>query len=283
MLWIPESRFLRPSFLPSALPPMKNDPSLDGDTMFQKNTTNLTSSHNRYHGSSSATVTNSEKLDGQSPVGGITDATIIVTSNFIPTHPSTEIIDRTIESISRYIVLSQSEDRVLGPGTHISDGNSSTSNRTRIPMIITVDGLFGRKSGGENYQRGIVLDEYVQRLRNRYSDHPHYDVLILPQERNIKLIRTMQFALDFVTTKFIYVIQHDLPFIRPVDHRAMVEFFEDRPETVRLIRFGRHATLSRSKDWPSHVGVDCGDELFLSSRNSQHGLNLSMTHTWSDK
>jgi hypothetical protein len=300
MIWIPESRTLYPSF-PSAFPIAMNDDDLSQtrDSRFDI-PTNFASVDDHYPDSSSSSSSttsvsnNNQNLGSQSRIGDITDATIIVTSNYIPTHPSTYIIDRTIESISRYIALFPApEDRVLEPGGMMgSDANysSTTSNRTRIPMIITVDGLSGRRKGSTNYERGILLDEYVEALRTRYSDDSQYDVLILPQGNNIKLIRNMEFALNYVTTKFIYVIQHDLPFILPVNHNAMVEYFEDRPDIVRLIRFGRHPTLSRSKDWPNFMGVNCGDELFLSSQNHHHyhhqyggELNLSMTHTWSDK
>jgi hypothetical protein len=276
MLWIPEARSSSPSFSsPSSV--KKEELSLQGQESFQI-TANLTSIHDRNRGWNSV-ADNAGNLGSQSPPGDITDTTIIITSNYIPTHPSTDIIDRTIESISRFIVLA-SDDLALISGT--IDADSLSTKKTRIPMLITVDGLDGRKSGA-NSEPGLALAEYVRTLKDRYSDHPHFKVKILPQERNIKLIRNMQFALNLVTTKFIYVIQHDLPFIQPANHHAMVQFFEDLPETVRLIRFGRHATLSRSKDWPSHAGVDCGDELFLSSRHRHYGLNLSKTHTWSDK
>lgn len=276
VLWIPASSSLSPSLSPPSS--TRNETIYLAQEGIRK--ANLISNHEGYLITSGASR---RQTADQALPGNIADATIIITSNYIPTHPSTDIIDRTIESISRFIVFPHddpSSKRIkTAVGTTLHD--SSTTNRTRIPMLITVDGLNERERRTQGNRRE-ALDQYIRTLTEKYTNHPYFEVQILPQPLKVKLIQNMQFALKFVTTKYIYVIQHDLPFVLPVSHHAMVHFFEEIPETVRLIRFGRHQTMSRNKDWPSKVGVDCGDELFLPSRYPD-GISLSKTHTWSDK
>ena len=195
------------------------------------------------------------------------DTTVIITSNYIPSHPSTEIIDRTIDSL-------QFLDGLLP---------ANCSDHTRpVPVIITVDGPYG-KDRGPNSMRQQALTKYIQNLELKYNSDDgdqecrnSFNMTVLPQKVNVKLIKTIQHAMKYVATEFIYVVQHDLPFVLPVNHSGLVANFRQYPDTVRLVRFGLHKTLSRSKDIPP---AGACDDLFLSS----NGVDLSKTLTWSDK
>lgn len=98
---------------------------------------------------------------------------------------------------------------------------------------------------------------------------------MVPQRSKVKLIQNMEAALPFVKTRFMYVLQHDLPFVLPVNHTSLVQTVLQYPEEVRLVRFGLHKTLSRHRDFP---GRTCDPPFFHSS----HGIDLAKTHTWSD-
>lgn len=197
------------------------------------------------------------------------DTTVIITSNYIPSHPSTAIIDETIDSLQFL--------EGLFP-------ENCSHHAAPVPVIITVDGPYGRDRG-PNSMRQQALTTYIKYLETRYKYNGHdnaqecrnrFNMTILPQKLNVKLIKNIQHALNFVKTEFVYVIQHDLPFVLPVSHSGLVATFRQHPDVLRLVRFGLHKTLSRSKDVPA-VG-EC-DDLFLSS----NGVDLSKTLTWSDK
>jgi hypothetical protein len=217
------------------------------------------SQHNR------ETATLEQKFDSQMPLK-LPDTTIIITSNYIPTHPSTDIIDRTIKSL----------DLLEG----LLPSNCSESSLP-VPVIITVDGPYGKDRGPDS-PRQQLLTKYIKNLEHKYGRNNGqrcsnlFNLTILPQKVNVKLIKNMHHALKYVTTEFIYVIQHDLPFVSSVNHTALVNNFQQYPDTVRLVRFGLHKTLSRHKDVP--LDGSC-EELFLSS----DGVDLSKTLTWSDK
>jgi hypothetical protein len=182
------------------------------------------------------------------------DTTIIITSNFIPSHPSTEIIVKTIASLE------------------LLRGLRGTS--TMIPLIVTVDGPYAKDRGPDS-KRGRILKKYIDNLQQTYDSHDMYNVTILPQTINVKLIKNVQHAISFVTTKFLYILQHDLPFVKHVDHTSLVKTVSQYPQKIRLVRFGLHKTLSRNRDVPPNG--TCVD-LFHSS----HGIHLTKTHTWSD-
>jgi hypothetical protein len=191
----------------------------------------------------------SQQLDSssQSLVTTFSDTTIIITSSYIPSHPSTEIIDRTIDSLEM-----------------LQDLQATSAGK--VPLIITVD--------GPNRTQHIVLKQYIDNLHKKYHDHTLFNLTILPQKVKVKLIKNIQRAMPFVQTKFLYVLQHDLPFMQPVNHSALVQTFRQYPETVRLVRFGLHPTLSRHRDIPRD---DCHPFV-----HSSHDIDLTKTHTWSD-
>ena len=205
-------------------------------------------SHQYYHGS--------QQQQGRSIIDA--DTTIIVTSSFIPSLPSTELIDETIESL------------------HYLEGLRLQST----PIIITIDGAYN-KDRGPNAPRTKVLQEYKQKLQQKYlaRDVPHNNITILTSETNIKLVGNVQKAMDIVNTEFVYLVQHDMPFIAPINHTGLVATFHNHPDDqVRLVRFSPRKTLTRHRD---HIlGVCEEDEIMFHDVASN--IHLSKTHTWSD-
>lgn len=176
------------------------------------------------------------------------DTTIIITSNLIPTHPSIAIINRTIDSL-RYI-------RGLPKNS---------------PIIITVDGVFSTDHG-TGHPKNVILSQYIETLRAALIDQPHITILTEPTQ--IMLVGNVKKAMDLVETEFVYVLQHDIPFISDIDHRGLIRTFHNYPNEVRLVRFSRRKTLVRRRD---NLGL-CGDVSFEAD-----GMHLSKTHTWSDQ
>ncbi|KAG7360261.1 hypothetical protein IV203_035360 [Nitzschia inconspicua] len=148
------------------------------------------------------------------------------------------------------------------------------SSTTKIPLIVTVDGPYGKDRGpGSVKQR--ILQKYIDGLKLQFANHTTYNVTILQQRSKVKLIKNIRNALPFVRTKFMYVLQHDLPFLLPVNHSALVRTVSQHPDIVRLVRFGLHKTLSRNRDVP--LNGTCEPLL-----HSSYGIDLTKAHTWSD-
>lgn len=179
------------------------------------------------------------------------DTTIIITSSLIPSHPSVGLINQTISSL-RHI-------EGLPP---------------RTPIIITVDGApshdFERSTRSN---KRAILEQYVQSLRATYYDS--HNVTIVQQRSQIHLIGNVRKALEQVQTEFVYMVQHDMAFISPINHPALVRTFQDYPEEVRLVRFSPRKTLVRGRD---KMGL-CGPVVDFEA----NGIELAKTHTWSDK
>jgi hypothetical protein len=179
------------------------------------------------------------------------NTTIIITSSLIPSHPSLELIDQTIESL-RFI-----------------EGISKDT-----PLIITVDGAY-KKERGPDAAKTKILQEYTDALRHKYSNLGH--VTILSDENNIKLVGNVRKAMKLVKTEFVYLVQHDMPFVASINHTGLVKTFRSHEKSVRLVRFSPRKTLVRSRD---RIPGVCKDEEIEVHAN---GIHLSKTHTWSDK
>eukprot|EP00980_Cylindrotheca_fusiformis_P015102 scaffold4166_cov95-Cylindrotheca_fusiformis.AAC.4 len=132
------------------------------------------------------------------------------------------------------------------------------------PLIIAADGAY---EGGAGYD----MRAYVLALKNKYNNS-HTTVLSSSKKRT--LVENMKRALRRVETEFILVLQHDLPFVNEVNHTALVEIMHTHPE-VRLVRFTTDRVLIRKRD----TGVCNEDEIEFQA----NGIDLSKTHTWSDR
>jgi hypothetical protein len=176
------------------------------------------------------------------------DTTVIITSNFIPISPSLAIINRTIQSLNHL--------RGLCPTS---------------PLIITVDGMLP-KSRRKHKNADERLAQYVQALNKTYNQDHH---TILPSNRSIELTNNIQNAMHRVKTEFVYIIQHDLPFIQDVNHTALIKTLDEYPDVLRLVRFN----LRPNKIRPLEAAT-CYNE--STPVNAINGINLIKTWVWSD-
>ena len=157
------------------------------------------------------------------------DATIIINTSLIKTHPSLLMFNATFDSL-RHL-------RGLPPKT---------------PIIITVDGLMSEESQAFSYEPNDTLEnkkrlqQYVSNLRLRFKEDKH--VTILTNYDNGLLTVNLQMAMDYVDTKYVIVVQHDLRFILDVDYTALIQSMEDNPETVKIVRFSSFKNM-RYKNW----------------------------------
>eukprot|EP00563_Minutocellus_polymorphus_P003709 CAMPEP_0181029696 /NCGR_PEP_ID=MMETSP1070-20121207/5335_1 /TAXON_ID=265543 /ORGANISM="Minutocellus polymorphus, Strain NH13" /LENGTH=288 /DNA_ID=CAMNT_0023107021 /DNA_START=1778 /DNA_END=2644 /DNA_ORIENTATION=- len=158
-------------------------------------------------------ATEDRKIEGNTHIPPYTnyDSSIIITSSIIPTHPNIAIINKTLHSL----------EMLQG----LPDGS---------PIFVTVDGLDPAKSDNtENRQR---LQDYVRNLRLNFRNDDR--VKILTSYTFGHLTNSLKMAIELVDTKYVYVVQHDFPFSKPINHTALVESMKKNP-LLHIVRFNK--------------------------------------------
>jgi len=130
------------------------------------------------------------------------DLTILITASFIPSHPSIKIIKKTIESLT-YLSLPP-----------------------EIPVLLAHD-----------FHTNTNYELYFKNLENFIKDKPTFK--IIRRDTPGCLTGNVRTGIDHVKTKFVLILQHDLPFIRKVpDLSKILEDINAIPE-LKHIRFNR--------------------------------------------
>lgn len=185
------------------------------------------------------------KLEEVLPYG---DTTIVITTNLIPDHPSIQMINDTIQSCFQHLL-----------GLH-----------PKAPIIITAD--FVRN--GTSVADTARFDGFLRNLLQEYG--PRISLLVAPQNRGLNW--NMYHAIQFVETEFMYVVQHDMPFCRDIDHTNSIKSLKEYPNDLRIIRF----PLYYVEEW---IGLWDRKPCFAKPTPVDHvnGLNFTKTGGWSDK
>jgi hypothetical protein len=176
------------------------------------------------------------------------DTTVIISSNFIPISPSLAMINKTIQSL------------------HHLQNLCPTS-----PLIITVDGM-NAKLRSKHHFPDRRLAQYVQALKEAYNQDHH---TILASNRTIGLTNCVQNAIKQVKTEFVYIIQHDMPFVQDINHAAILKTMDEYPDVLRLVRFNLLHNEKRSIE-----DGTCYNE--TTPVDAINGINLIKTWIWSD-
>jgi hypothetical protein len=177
------------------------------------------------------------------------NTTVIITSNFIPISPSLAMINKTIQSL------------------HHLQGLCPTS-----PLIITVDGIsIGLRRKHNNTDERLA--QYVQALKETYNQDRY---TILASNRSIDLTNNVQNAMKHVETEFVYVLQHDMPFVQDINHAAILKTMDEYPDVLRLVRFNLKSNVRRNVE----TANTCYNE--ATPVNAINGINLIKTWIWSD-
>ncbi len=200
-----------------------------------------------------ATVKEGENCDSDEDY----ETAIIISTHLIPSHPSLDILNETMKSLN-YL-------NGLSPNTQI---------------IITVDGL--REDNAKNrrdYQLLMSnkhkekLESYLVALYKAYSRHTNVKIVV--SGTHIHLARNIMKAIDLLDprTEYVYILQQDLPFIRKINHTAIIKTIREYPDVVRLIRFNNreNRVLRNTRCWNQTDAVQ-----------SVNGINLHKTSHYSD-
>ena len=138
------------------------------------------------------------------------DTSIVILSSLIPTHPAITMINDTFNSFSTML-----------------DGLPSNT-----PIFISVDGLRAKDLNTNNLEK---LQLYIENLRERFRENPHVAILNNPSHGHIS--NSIRRALQMVTTRFIYVVQHDFKFIKYINHTSIVKSMREYPGELQIVRF----------------------------------------------
>jgi hypothetical protein len=174
------------------------------------------------------------------------DTTVVITSSLIPSHPSLRMINDTIISVRTHLL-----------GLH-----------PKTPFIFAIDGL--KSSATDNDRQRY--DAMVDYLHSNYSS-----ALILTKNASEGLTKNIKRAVDYVETKYVYLVQHDLIFALDINHTAMVKTFEEYPHLMNVVRFNLRKNMFRFSD----RRYPCFGE--RSPMNNVNGISFTKTGHWSDK
>jgi len=160
------------------------------------------------------------------------DTAIIITSSWIPSHPSTFLIDSVLNSTRRHLIG-------LSPSA---------------PIFITVDPI-PTSTSSPSEERVEKLEQYIINLYQQHLTHSH--VHVLPSVQHLHIGGSVMKALQLIEVhyprvQYVYSLQHDFPFSKDVDHVALRNVMETYPEKVNWIRFPKRN--------PYSLNPGCGSE-----------------------
>tara|TARA_B110000858_G_C17792919_1_gene470902 strand:+ start:1900 stop:2682 length:783 start_codon:yes stop_codon:yes gene_type:complete len=130
------------------------------------------------------------------------DITIVITSSKIRSHPKITCIKGVLNSIDKFVL---------------------SKNKPKI--IITQD-----------FDDNPLYLSYLQNLEKYISNKPHMQIVKLTKRGY--LIGNVLNALKYVKTKYVLIVQHDLPFITNIYLDKILLDLENNP-SIKCMRFGK--------------------------------------------
>lgn len=185
------------------------------------------------------------------------ETAIIIPTHLVPSHPSLHLLMEVMNSIDKYI-----------SGLH-----------PKAPIIITVDNLMDNSKRNRAKNGLFLLDNeenrkkqelYVEALHKKFADNHRITTLV--SEKGVGLAKNLGKAIDILhqDTKYMYIVQHDLPFIKMVNHTAIVKTTKEYPDLIRIIRFNLYGAVH------SNYGCSIPDI-------HANGITLKKYSKWSDQ
>lgn len=169
---------------------------------------------------------------------------IIVTASYIPKHPSTTMICKTIKSLS-YI-------NYQGP--------------KKINVYLAHD-----------FSNEMKYMEYLNKLEQyciEYNDiNKSFNLKVIIRKSHGHLVGNVRNALKYVDSEYLLIIQHDLPFCK---HFIINEVLQDMEENSEL----KHIRFNKRKNY--ELGWDIDNVNYWNNYNVRGRKNYISTLCWSD-
>jgi len=177
--------------------------------------------------------------------------TLVVLAHPVKSNPDTCLMDRTLDSL-KFLNLD--------PGTRVVLSHDYPHRKLD-------------KFRKDNFQN------YLQKITKRFSGSQDYLVTTTP--RHSVLSGNIRHALNFVDTKYVLFVQHDLAFSGQVNIHALLSAMEDSSE-IRHVRFNKRANNVK-EGWDFYL-QERRDFVQLKTWSTSFGnLELLRTLAWSDQ
>jgi hypothetical protein len=188
------------------------------------------------------------------------DTALILSSSWIPTHPSTALVDAVIASVDKLIGMHPMApifvvvDHMKLPGTPgATRYHKEDYEPPHLPTQEEMDKLVMKHAS---------LDEYVQNLYLKYLNNPR--VHIVPSVDHWHIGGTVLKAMNLIErhypkVEYLYYLQHDFAFVRNVNHLAMVDLMKEH-SNVNYIRF-RYKAKENFKEHTCPIGASSMDKV----------------------
>lgn len=198
---------------------------------------------------SAAAMASSDTNKGNSNVETkVEDTSVVIISSWIPMHPSLYFINYTMHSIHQKL-----------------KGLSPTA-----PIFIAIDGVNPRNM---NTTQKNQLHEYANNLRSAYGHLDH--IQILEAQKWLHITGNIKQAIERIETKYIYIVEHDFPFRKEINHTALVKTFEEHhPHGIKMVRFNKRVNSHRQ-------GKEHGFDMNTTLPKRLNGIRLIKTCKWS--
>ena len=150
------------------------------------------------------------------------------------------------------------------------------------PIYIAIDGLVEEGSfyntkhhyPPNNAENRMKLDSFIRDLRIRYTNDNR--VQILPFINFHMHNNVIKRAMELVKTKYVYVVEHDEAFVRPINHTGIIHAMEENPSVYRKVEFNRSNNTSCVDDYWYRGPCSCNVTTIDST-------SFTKTSGWSDQ
>jgi len=152
------------------------------------------------------------------------ETAIIIATHPIPSHPSIDTLLDTVESVYTYLAG-------LPP---------------RSQLLITVDGLQEATTRGlpQTEENRRKFDLYLTALYAHFSGE-HVTILVSGYGRGLTHNLKRAVEVLHVDTKYLWMVQHDIPFSKTIDHAALVQTAREYPRLLRIVAFNNRRKIPK--------------------------------------
>lgn len=161
---------------------------------------------------------------------------VIITSSHIQSHPNIKIIKETIDSLKLI-------------------------NEDNLEIIITHD-----------YSENVDFLNYLNNLKEYIKNLKYKNIKILTSDKHVHLTGTIRNAINYVKTKYVLIVQHDLSFIKKFEIDKIILDMEKNPK-IKCVRFNKRENIK--------TGFDGINDLFGKEIECEN-YSYTRTPAWSD-
>ena len=212
-------------------------------------------------------TTDTRSIDDEASLHTSKETIVIISTHLVPSHPSLDLLQQVIQGYRENLIGLPKD----------------------APLIITVDGIrLNDESKGKGKRKNQKLNidmaetdesrqiyhEYIQNLYKEFGLLEN--VRIVTAGINIGLSKMLKQVIDAHidanVTKYMYLLQHDLKFTKPVNHTALIQLAEEYPKDINIVNFKRN----RNRLFCTNV---TNDDII----HQESGIRFRKTYRWSDQ